>query len=71
MLWHLGIVEGLVLWTNFYDDFPTTAPDAIAMASRHSAELMLRLLGWAYSSDPSKDLPFSASFAALGIVLFG
>ena len=53
---------------NFYDDFPMIEPEATAALAQTASQTYLRLLGWQFSDDPSKSLPFSAVFSALGVV---
>ena len=63
--WHLlGLVSGC-----FYDDFPLLEVDTSAKLSSESFEHMLRKLGWKYSTEPEKSLPFEETFDLLGIRL--
>jgi hypothetical protein len=66
-LWHIGCTQFSLIWTNFFDDFPTIEVEELSSSSLLCSEGFLKLLGWEYSVKESKRLPFSAQFIALGV----
>ena len=63
LAWHLcGLVAGA-----FYDDYPIMEPAPSAGMASLSFEALLDELGWRYSDDTDKALPFSEDFDLLGV----
>ena len=67
LIWRIAVVEFSALWTNFYDDFPTLSPAPLTASVQAAISIYLKCIGWNYSDQPDKDLPFAESFCALGI----
>eukprot|EP00435_Cladocopium_sp_Y103_P066069 s1270_g28.t1 len=65
-LWWLGCVALNLLWSNFFDDFVTLARKQESETVGIATSQFFRLLGWEISSG-DKDLPFAATFKALGV----
>eukprot|EP00435_Cladocopium_sp_Y103_P050486 s403_g15.t1 len=65
-LWWLGCVALKLLWSNFFDDFVTLCRSKEADTMSIVTSQFFKLLGWEISSG-EKDLPFAASFKALGV----
>ena len=55
--------------TNFFDDFCQLEVDALCDSSWHTAELVMKLLGWRISMSEDKRLPFAREFSMLGAVV--
>ena len=53
----------------FFDDFPTLSIEELAASSYTSGHTLLQALGWKFSDDPEKCLPFSRVFGVLGCKL--
>ena len=68
LMWEIFVVVLRLIAANFYDDFPMFEPLATATLARTASELFLKLLGWEFSVDPSKSLPFAEIFTSLGVV---
>ena len=66
-LWFLGLTFLEIVWTSFYDDYPTLAPLLVSRAVDKAVHLFLNMLGWIVTSDPSKTFDFAESFNALGV----
>lgn len=64
-IWFLGNHMLRLVWTNFYDDFPSLEPSSMGAMTRSITERFLKMLGWKIA-EGSKSLPFSPSFSALG-----
>ena len=56
-----------LVWTNYYDDYPTYELADTASVADMAIRSVLALLGWDMSLD--KALPFSPSFAQLGAIV--
>lgn len=52
-----------------YDDFPLIEPVSTCRVASFAFEGLLRNLGWLYTADPTKVIPFAPSFDVLGIRL--
>ena len=50
----------------FFDDFPTLSTEELAASSYTCGHTLLQALGWKFSDDPEKCLPFSQVFGVLG-----
>eukprot|EP00971_Amphidinium_carterae_P118070 2339226-Amphidinium_carterae.1 len=57
-----------VCMLSYYDDFGMLEFDAVLESAWKSAELLLKLLGWAYADADHKRLPFATEFGYLGVV---
>ena len=68
LVWELFVIKLRLTCLNFYDDFPMIEPEATAAFARTSAQVYAKLLGWQFSADSSKSLPFDKLFSALGVV---
>ena len=68
-LWFLLVKQLNILACNFFDDYPIIEHVSLVSSTSRSLEVFFKLLGWKYSDDPDKDLPFSSEFSLLGIVL--
>ena len=68
LLYFLGTKELRMIWSSFFDDFSTLAPEVVATLSSTSAILLLKLLGWRVADKPGKDQPWSKLFTTLGVV---
>lgn len=68
LLWFLGATMMNVVWSNFFDDYPTFSPLAVCKSVGHATELLFSLLGWRYSTADGKYFDFARAFAALGLV---
>ena len=66
-LWHIGCSQFSLIWTNFFDDFPTIEFEELSASALLCSEGFLQLLGWEYSVKATKRLPFSPLFIALGV----
>lgn len=66
-LWRYMVVENFLLWTNFFDDFPTLAASSVSKSCDAAISIFLKCVGWSYSDNKEKDLPFAEAFNALGI----
>ena len=60
----VGMISGC-----FYDDFPLLEVESSARFTSESFEHLPRKIGWRYSTDPDKALPFDGTFDLLGIRL--
>ena len=65
----LGTRLFLLIWGNYFDDFPQLDIAAMASDSQKTAEGFLRLLGWQVSDKPGKCKPFAKVYEALGVVV--
>ena len=65
----LGTRLFLLIWGNYFDDFPQLDIAAMASDSQKVAEGFLGLLGWQVSDKPGKRKPFEKVFEALGVVV--
>ncbi|CAK9104190.1 unnamed protein product [Durusdinium trenchii] len=68
-LHHLSTVGCRILGGVFYDDFPLLEPESTCTLASHSFEGMVRSLGWSFTADPSKVVPFAPCFDVLGVRL--
>ena len=69
-LWHLAVTMGSVCCTVYFDDFPCAEPAASSgSAQDFMVGLLSTCLGWNVALQPKKNLPFSRTFALLGIEL--
>ena len=66
-LWACGVWAGLI-WTNYFDDFPTLDLDTTSTSADITARALFTLFGWSYATEEKKNRPFAASFPFLGIV---
>ena len=64
-LWFLGTHLLRLVWTNFYDDYPSLEPASTAAMARSITERFLKMLGWKIA-EGGKSLSFAPSFSALG-----
>ena len=67
-LWSAGIKILGVLWTNFYDDFPSFCPSVVCKSVQSGIELFFQMMGWRLTTDADKSFDFATSFASLGII---
>jgi hypothetical protein len=59
-----------MVWTVYYDDYPAITPLSLAANTQMTMRVLFDLLGWQVAwGDEKKDLPFSQSFTALGVVI--
>ena len=66
-IWYIGIREFSLLWTNFYDDYPTISPDNLRSSTGLAMDILFKALGWRVA-DGAKDVDWAQSFTALGVV---
>ena len=66
-LWHIGIVQGKLFWTAFFDDFSTMSADCLAANTQWTVESLFTLLGISFATDGRKAEPFSICFRMLGL----
>ena len=66
-IWHLASHFSLMIGGVFFDDFPTIELQASNTLARMSFERLLKSLGWVFSQDAAKSLPFDADCDALGV----
>ena len=64
----LGTAGPAIVWSAFYDNFICICKKGDEQAVDRVVRFFFSSLGWKLSSDADKDLPFSKSFAALGVV---
>lgn len=50
LLWAIGVVELMIPWVNYFDDYPMVSPGAIATSTLSAAKSMLHLLGFKYAA---------------------
>ena len=65
-LWELGCSLGL-LWTCYFDDFPTVTPGSSAQSTASTVIRLFDLLGWRYADEGKKATCFSPKFSCLGV----
>ena len=65
-LWELGCSLGL-LWTCYFDDFPTVTPGSSAQSTASTVTRLFDLLGWRYADEGKKAACFSPTFSCLGV----
>ena len=65
-LWELGCSLG-VLWTCYFDDFPTVTPGSSAQSTASTVIRLFDLLGWRYADEGKKAACFSPKFSCLGV----
>jgi hypothetical protein len=66
LLWRLGCIELSLVWTCFYDDFPTLTVFELRKSTEAAVLLFFKLLGWDVVTDEQKAKPFAELFDALG-----
>ena len=66
-LWTIGLVGLEICWSAFYDDFPTVTSEPLKESTQSTVHRLFNLLGMEYATEGKKALPFSESFAALGV----
>ena len=66
-IWKLGIEKFKILWSVYFDDFPTLAPEPLARPMRLMSEVLNQAIGWRISSG-DKALDFAEVFQVLGVV---
>ena len=66
-IWLTCVKAGRVLWTNFYDDFPVTAPRVLAPSSAVYIKTVLRLLGVLFDEEGPKSLEWKTYADLLGV----
>ena len=62
-VWCLGLKQLRIIWSSFYDDYPTLAPTIVAPAVEKVVVLFLHLLGWDLTTDLTNSFDFAESFA--------
>ena len=65
-LWELGCSLGL-LWTCYFDDFPTGTPGNSAQSAASTVTRLFDLLGWRSADEGKKAARFSPTFSCLGV----
>ncbi|CAK9052971.1 unnamed protein product [Durusdinium trenchii] len=65
-LWHIATKGCLMMGGVFFDDFPIVEPESLCSLASKSVEGLLKALGWQYSDDPKKVVPFDCAFDVLG-----
>ena len=65
-LWHIATKGCLMMGGVFFDDFPIVEPESLCSLASKSVEGLLKALGWQYSDDPKKVVPFDYAFDVLG-----
>ena len=63
----IGTALGMLAWTSFYDDFICVCRPEDAKSTDMFIRFLFESLGWELSTGPEKDVPFSSTFAALGV----
>lgn len=66
-IWFIGASALSLVWTCYYDDFPTLAPTQLADNAGTTIKVLMELLGWQVDWGSRKDLPFSKTFQPLGV----
>ena len=57
-----------IIWTNYFDDFPTFDTQATAASADTTVRSMFKLLGWSFAIEERKNKPFAKTFSFLGVV---
>ena len=65
-LWWLASTGCRTLGGVFFDDFPFVEPTQSCTLATHSVEGLLKALGWRFTDDPAKVVPFSEVVDILG-----
>ena len=65
-IWFLGIKEMGLIWTCFFDDFPTFSTENLQVSSNAAANAIMKCLGWRVA-EGAKDVEWSEVFDALGV----
>lgn len=68
-IWHIQTALYNIWSTNFYDDYPTVEPTAIAVSSLEASTILLGCLSWKFAREGKKALPFADLFSVLGVQL--
>ena len=66
-LWWVACMQLGVMWTNYFDDFPTFASTSTAQNTDVTVSAFFKLLGWLFAETGDKGLPFASDFNALGV----
>ena len=66
-LWWVACMELGVMWTNYFDDFPTFSVQQLAQNTDDTVSAYFKLLGWLFAETGGKGLPFADEFNALGV----
>jgi hypothetical protein len=69
LLWCIGAQCMTLLWTNFFDDYPTISAQCVCKAVQAAIGVLFKVLGWQWADGPDKDKSFAQMFDALGITL--
>ena len=56
-----------LVWSAYFDDFISVAPQAEAKATGSSIEMLFKLIAWTFAVSGDKAVDFASSFRALGI----
>ena len=67
-IWHIGVHSGLLLWLNFFDDYPQLEFQALSRSAAEVAGCLVNLLGWK-TAGGDKDADFDMIFKPLGAQL--
>ena len=66
-IWRIGAVLFSLIWDNFFDDYPQLDLAKSGGHASTTAERLLDLIGWRFSKEEKKRLPFAKTFQALGV----
>ena len=58
----------LLMWSNYFDDFPQLDIQVTQDHSQKTAEMFLQMLGWRVSMKDTKRKPFAKKYEALGVM---
>jgi hypothetical protein len=66
-LWWVACTQMGIMWTNYFDDFPTFSGEQTAQGTEAAVSAYFKLLGWLFAETGGKGLPFAKEFNALGV----
>ena len=66
-IWHLGVSQLHVMWSNFYDDFVVWTPPCLERSTHLAIVSLFKLTGWLFAESGNKCVPFSEGCQALGV----
>ena len=67
-LWAIGAYALRLVWTNYFDDYPTVNPASSSSECDISVKSLFTILGWNLSKNEKKTKPFHSEFDTLGVV---
>ena len=66
-LWWVACTQMGVMWTNYFDDFPTFTGAHTAQNTELTVSAYFKLVGWLFAETGGKGLPFAEEFNALRV----